>query len=83
MMTVSGTIKKGKIVLDEKVKVHDGKVLVTFIEEKENDLLTIQKNTGLELKKLNLAGIWSDRGITDGSSYSRELRKKLEVRNAD
>ncbi|EMO27613.1 hypothetical protein LEP1GSC170_4412 [Leptospira interrogans serovar Bataviae str. HAI135] len=81
-MTVSGTIKKGKIVLDEKVKVHDGKVLVTFIEEKESDFL-ISKNTGLELKKLNLAGMWSDRGITDGSSYSRELRKKLETRNID
>ncbi|UNE67093.1 hypothetical protein FH588_22080 [Leptospira interrogans] len=83
MLTVSGTIKKGKIVLDEKVQVHDGKVLVTFIEEKETQALKTRKHTGKELEKLNLAGIWSDRGITDGLSYSRELRKKLASRNAD
>ncbi len=59
MLTVSGTIKKGKIILDEKVQVHDGKVLVTFIEEKETQPLT-RKHTGKELEKLNLAGIWSD-----------------------
>ncbi|EQA35410.1 hypothetical protein LEP1GSC047_1973 [Leptospira inadai serovar Lyme str. 10] len=82
MITISGTIKKGKIVLDEKVKVQNGKVLVTFIDEKVAHPFQEQKNTGKELQKLHLAGIWKDRGIKDGSSYSRELRKKLETRNA-
>ncbi|AVQ12309.1 MULTISPECIES: hypothetical protein [Leptospira] len=83
MLTVSGTIKKGKIVLDEKVKVDDGKVLVTFIEEKKARSFKTRNHTGKALEKLHLSGIWSDRGITDGLSYSIELRKRLAIRNVD
>ncbi|MBF3377048.1 hypothetical protein [Leptospira borgpetersenii] len=83
MLTVTGRIKKGKIVLDEQIGVHDGKVLVTFIEEKEIQPLEPVKNFGKELQKLKLAGIWSGREITDGLAYSRELRKKLSNRNVN
>ncbi len=51
MLTVTGRIKKGKIVLDEQIGVHDGKVLVTFIEEKEIQPLEPVKNFGKELRE--------------------------------
>ncbi len=82
MLSIVKTIPKSKTIFDDTMETVEDKAIVTIMNRKELRLAKDTKTTAQKLQDLNLAGVWKNRKIKNGSSFSDKLRKKMGFRSA-